>query len=468
MVETKPADVICDGDVCRKVTPEEASAAKAAPDAPVSGSPRVFQLLGSSLVGQNGSDVALSTITGPGKVLALYFSAHWCPPCRGFTPILAATYKRFKASHARAADWEVVFVSSDRDEAAWKDYFAEMPWTALPLAAREAKAELSKLYKVSGIPTLVLVDGESGELITASGRDAVGDDEECANFPWKPKTFAQVGQAVGRREGGAHGRAGGSVPRGGARGGRFTPKLLETMAALRAAGRAVEAVFVSGDRGEEAFAEYHSHMSWPALPYADRKRAAELNSLYDTAGIPTLVVLDEQHKVITDEGVGAVAADPTGSRFPWHRQPLEPLSSHTAGRINAGKVVVLVVDEAAADAAGGAEAFAEAALGAVAAATVKGAGGEEWAFLWAKKGDEMAQSVLAFAGLIADEGAEAPAGHVAVLLDVPGSQRVWDLAAGGGVGAEALAKAVGEYKLGSLGPGKKVGGEGESDGSDEE
>merc|ERR1712110_541325 len=31
-----------------------------------------------------------------GKTLGIYFSAHWCPPCRGFTPTLAKHYKAYK------------------------------------------------------------------------------------------------------------------------------------------------------------------------------------------------------------------------------------------------------------------------------------------------------------------------------------------------------------------------------------
>ncbi|KXZ41306.1 hypothetical protein GPECTOR_565g595 [Gonium pectorale] len=63
MVE-KPADVVCDGDVCRRVTPEEGAAAKAsaAPSGPGS-VPPVFKLLGSTLLGQKGAEVPVSSIT---------------------------------------------------------------------------------------------------------------------------------------------------------------------------------------------------------------------------------------------------------------------------------------------------------------------------------------------------------------------------------------------------------------------
>ena len=31
-----------------------------------------------------------------GKVIGIYFSAHWCPPCRGFTPKLVEWYGKVK------------------------------------------------------------------------------------------------------------------------------------------------------------------------------------------------------------------------------------------------------------------------------------------------------------------------------------------------------------------------------------
>ena len=49
-----------------------------------------------------------------GKHVALYFSAHWCPPCRAFTPVLREVYET--VSQRAGGDWAVLFVSGDRDE----------------------------------------------------------------------------------------------------------------------------------------------------------------------------------------------------------------------------------------------------------------------------------------------------------------------------------------------------------------
>jgi nucleoredoxin len=41
---------------------------------------------------QGDSTTPLATLSEK-EVVGLYFSAHWCPPCRGFTPKLADAYK---------------------------------------------------------------------------------------------------------------------------------------------------------------------------------------------------------------------------------------------------------------------------------------------------------------------------------------------------------------------------------------
>ena len=52
--------------------------------------------------------------------------------------------------------------------------------------------DLSKKFKVSGIPTLVFVDGMTGKLLTVDGRSIVVEDTEGKDFPWSPKKFTEV------------------------------------------------------------------------------------------------------------------------------------------------------------------------------------------------------------------------------------------------------------------------------------
>jgi len=107
-----------------------------------------------------------------------------------------------------------VFVSSDRDEEAFKEYFASMPWLALPFAERDTKANLSKKFGVNdipapfytkavlskkfdfdGIPALIILD-ENGEVVNKDGRSCVMEDPSS----WKPPTLweALSGDLLGK------------------------------------------------------------------------------------------------------------------------------------------------------------------------------------------------------------------------------------------------------------------------------
>jgi nucleoredoxin len=121
-----------------------------------------------------------------GKVLAIYFSAHWCPPCRGFTPQLAEQYKKMQEA---GLPIEVLFVSSDRDEKGFDEYYAEMPWAAMPFKERALKEELSDYFKVEGIPSLVILDKDRS-VISTNGRGAIMGD--LADFPFYPKPVADL------------------------------------------------------------------------------------------------------------------------------------------------------------------------------------------------------------------------------------------------------------------------------------
>ena len=107
------------------------------------------------MINKKGEKSLLTEATA-GKTTAFYFSAHWCPPCRGFTPQLAKWY----TDDLKEKGLEVVFVSSDRDEAAFNEYYAEQPWLALDYADRGAKEDLSTYFGVNGIPSLAIMSAE--------------------------------------------------------------------------------------------------------------------------------------------------------------------------------------------------------------------------------------------------------------------------------------------------------------------
>jgi len=92
---------------------------------------------------------------------------------------------------------EIVFISSDRDEAAFQEYAAEQPWLALDFGDRKRKEQLSNIFKVRGIPSLTIID-KDGSVITGEGRAALSGDPTGDNFPWHPPPVANLKSGPGK------------------------------------------------------------------------------------------------------------------------------------------------------------------------------------------------------------------------------------------------------------------------------
>lgn len=177
------SEPVC-GDVpvkAQEAVKVESAAVKDAESAPAAEAPAwLGEFFGDKLVKADGSEVSPDTLAG--KTVGIYFSAHWCPPCRGFTPVLVKTYNELAAA---GKPFELVFVSSDQSEGKMFNYMTEtkMPWKALPFGS-DKKEVLSGKYGVRGIPTLVIVD-KDGKTLSKNARGEVTSKGAAAFDGWK-------------------------------------------------------------------------------------------------------------------------------------------------------------------------------------------------------------------------------------------------------------------------------------------
>lgn len=283
------------------------------------------ELFGEELLSKGGKKATEEVVAGK-KAVLVYFSAHWCPPCRGFTPVLADAYKCYSGGEI-----EVIFVSSDRDQGSFDGYFAEMPWTALPLEDRERKSKISEKFKVQGIPMLVVLSGEDGKMLSQNGRGEVQRTNDLGKSlglwmgdgstpkpstpgaapHWSAELFGDIiatksGKKVtsdvieGKKAVLVYCSAHWCPPCRG-----FTPLLAE--AYKNYGGEDVEVIFVSSDQDQGSFDGYFAEMPWAAVPFVDRERKNQICGKFSVQGIPALIVLNgEDGRVVSQNGRGEV------------------------------------------------------------------------------------------------------------------------------------------------------------------
>jgi len=100
---------------------------------------------------QEGKEVSLANFRG--KYLLLDFWASWCRPCRMENPNVVRVYNKYKDK-----GFEILSISSDRDEQAWKSAITadKMTWNHIPDLS--ANHTISMDYNVTAIPMTYLLD----------------------------------------------------------------------------------------------------------------------------------------------------------------------------------------------------------------------------------------------------------------------------------------------------------------------
>ena len=113
----------------------------------------------------DGNMISLSSVVNnpANRYVLLDFWATWCGPCRESIPVLKALYDKY---HGKGL--EIYSVSEDENEKNWKSFLPEngMTWINVREVnpGRKDNNAWSE-YALHGIPTMLLIDGETGEIL---------------------------------------------------------------------------------------------------------------------------------------------------------------------------------------------------------------------------------------------------------------------------------------------------------------
>ena len=104
------------------------------------------------------------------KLLMIYLTMTNCPPCNEFTPLLTELYG--DDDNVENKNFEVVAIVAEPDETKYNEYISNMPFHVLPHKDSRCKA-ISKKYKVRGIPRLIVLNAQTGEVVNDNAKELV-------------------------------------------------------------------------------------------------------------------------------------------------------------------------------------------------------------------------------------------------------------------------------------------------------
>jgi peroxiredoxin len=124
-----------------------------------------------ALEARGGKTINLSQYKG--QVVMINFWATWCGPCRQEMPLLESIYKKYNKM-----GFTLLGVNVEPDSKPAEEWLKQTPVSFPVLFDKESK--VSTLYKVSGMPSTVIVDRKGNVRVIHRGYKP-GDENEYLN-----------------------------------------------------------------------------------------------------------------------------------------------------------------------------------------------------------------------------------------------------------------------------------------------
>ncbi|CAN6676133.1 unnamed protein product [Malus baccata var. baccata] len=298
------------------------------------------------VISNDGEKVPVSELEG--KIVGLYFSLFSSGACVEFTPKLVEAHEKLKAN---GENFEIVLVPLDDDEESFKQYFEKMPWFSLPIGDKSVK-KLARYFEPSTLPTVVII-GADGKTLSENVADAI-DEHGSLAYPFTPEKFAElveIEKAKGRAQtlesilisGDRNfviGKDGTQIPVTDLVGKNillyfsahrsracraFLPKLVEAYHEIKAKDDAFEVIFISSDKGQNAFDKVFATMPWLALPFGDSRKAS-LKSKFKVPVIPKLIAIGPTGQTVTKEATNLIR-DHGANAYPFTEERMKEIKA---------------------------------------------------------------------------------------------------------------------------------------------
>jgi nucleoredoxin len=135
--------------------------------------------LGKKFINNKHEEVTAESSILKSKIIGLYFTSSWCPPCEAFSSELLGLYNEV---NLKEKFFEVIQISNERNEKEFREFISKDPWLFVNFEDPFMHSLITE-YKINFLPVLIIVNKDK-VLLSSSGRKDLSQLKSKAFDEW--------------------------------------------------------------------------------------------------------------------------------------------------------------------------------------------------------------------------------------------------------------------------------------------